>query len=120
LSYDSLLYQVFGKTFICRDIEVATQVASQYGTNCVTIDGDQVNKRGGITGGYIDRRSSRLAAKAALDDINAKLRKAGKDGEKVKETLRKTDHEISVLLTEMEKLEVFFHTPRLCLSPFLD
>ncbi|OMO91069.1 RecF/RecN/SMC [Corchorus capsularis] len=52
--------QVFGRTVICRDIDVATRVARTDGLDCITLEGDQVSKKGGMTGGYYDPRRSRL------------------------------------------------------------
>lgn len=47
--------QVFGKVMVCRDLETATRVARDSGhLNCVTIKGDQVSKKGTMTGGYLD------------------------------------------------------------------
>ncbi len=41
-----LLYcrYIFGRTLICRNLEVATQLARTTGLDCVTLDGDQVSK----------------------------------------------------------------------------
>ena len=33
---------VFGKTLICRNMDVATKFARQHGLDCITLDGDQV------------------------------------------------------------------------------
>ncbi len=33
---------IFGRTLICRNLEVATQLARTTGLDCVTLDGDQV------------------------------------------------------------------------------
>ncbi|XBJ21091.1 hypothetical protein VPH35_011804 [Triticum aestivum] len=52
--------QVFGRTVICRDLETATRVARSNSLDCITLDGDQVAKKGGMTGGFYDSRRSRL------------------------------------------------------------
>ncbi|KAK8641312.1 hypothetical protein V6N13_010725 [Hibiscus sabdariffa] len=52
--------QVFGRTVICRDIDVATRVARTDGLDCITLEGDQVSKKGGMTGGFYDYRRSKL------------------------------------------------------------
>lgn len=33
---------IFGRTLICRNLEVATKLAKTTGLDCVTLDGDQV------------------------------------------------------------------------------
>ena len=58
--------QVFGKTMVCKDLEVATEVSRSSDLNCVTMDGDQRDKKGTLTGGFIDSSRSRLAAMRAI------------------------------------------------------
>ena len=53
--------QVFGKTMLCKDLTVATQVMRQAHMDSVTISGDQVSKRGTFKGGYQD--ASRCVAR---------------------------------------------------------
>jgi len=84
---------VFGKTMVCRNIDVATQIARQHNFNTITMDGimlphchhganscvlngaapffvihtgDQVNKKGALTGGFIDHRRSKLEAQKEI------------------------------------------------------
>ena len=46
--------QVFGKVLVCKDLDVAGRAAHTSNLNCVTIKGDQVSKKGTITGGFRD------------------------------------------------------------------
>ncbi|KAD5960392.1 hypothetical protein E3N88_11864 [Mikania micrantha] len=59
-SYDQAFGQVFARTVICRDLDVATRVARTDGLDCITVEGDQVSKKGGMTGGFYDKRRSKL------------------------------------------------------------
>ncbi|KAK1354802.1 hypothetical protein POM88_048058 [Heracleum sosnowskyi] len=54
------LERVFARTVICRDLDVATKVARADGLDCITLEGDQVSKKGGMTGGFYDHRRSKL------------------------------------------------------------
>ncbi|KAI8573366.1 hypothetical protein RHMOL_Rhmol01G0271500 [Rhododendron molle] len=58
--YTPAFAQVFGRTVICRDLDVATRVARTDGLDCITLEGDQVSKKGGMTGGFYDYRRSKL------------------------------------------------------------
>lgn len=58
--YDKALRYLFGRTLICRNLEVATQLARTTGLDCVTLDGDQVSSKGSLTGGYFNKSRSRL------------------------------------------------------------
>jgi structural maintenance of chromosome 3 (chondroitin sulfate proteoglycan 6) len=54
--------QVFGKTLVCRNLDVAARVARETSLNCVTMEGDQVERRGTFRGGYYDASRSRIQA----------------------------------------------------------
>ncbi|KAJ3670865.1 hypothetical protein LUZ60_008291 [Juncus effusus] len=56
--YNPAFKQVFGRTVICRDLDTATKVAKTNGLDCITLEGDKVSKKGGMTGGYYDYRRS--------------------------------------------------------------
>ncbi|KAK1394510.1 Serine/threonine-protein kinase TOUSLED [Heracleum sosnowskyi] len=58
--YNPAFAQVFARTVICRDLDVATKVARADGLDCITLEGDQVSKKGGMTGGFYDHRRSKL------------------------------------------------------------
>lgn len=40
---DKAMRFIFGKTLICRNLEIATTISKQSMLDCITIDGDQVN-----------------------------------------------------------------------------
>lgn len=40
---DKAMRYIFGRTLICRNLEIATNISKQYNLDCITIDGDQVN-----------------------------------------------------------------------------
>ena len=67
LSFDEHLLpafkQVFGKTIICPRLDIAAAyVRSSQGLNAITLDGDQVDRRGALSGGFHDPSRSRLDA----------------------------------------------------------
>ncbi|KAL8144070.1 hypothetical protein V2J09_017102 [Rumex salicifolius] len=58
--YSKAFAQVFSRTVVCRDLDVAARVARNEGLDCITLEGDQVSKKGGMTGGFYDHRRSKL------------------------------------------------------------
>ena len=48
LDYDDqcekVLKYIFGRTLICRNLEIATKMSQEYHLDCVTLDGDQVRQ----------------------------------------------------------------------------
>jgi len=53
--------QIFGNTLICRDLETAGKFSCDFNLDAITLEGDSVNQRGAMRGGYQDKRNQRLA-----------------------------------------------------------
>eukprot|EP00958_Prasinococcus_capsulatus_P027003 scaffold5150_cov376-Prasinococcus_capsulatus_cf.AAC.13 len=103
--FEPAFHQVFGKTIICKDLDVATRVARESKFNCITLDGDQVNKRGALTGGYQDHRRSRIAAIASLQELGASQKDLEKELEMAKDKMMEVDQKVTLKSTDMSKLE---------------
>lgn len=56
--YKKAVQQVFAKTLVCQDLDVAKQVRDDGRFDAITMDGDRINKRNVLSGGYHD--TSRL------------------------------------------------------------
>ena len=46
--------QVFGRTMVCKDMEVALKVAHRDNLDGITMEGTQVSKKGVLKGGFYD------------------------------------------------------------------
>ncbi|CAI9105898.1 OLC1v1004922C1 [Oldenlandia corymbosa var. corymbosa] len=119
--------QVFARTVICRDLDVATRVARTDGLDCITLEGDQVSKKGGMTGGFYDYRRSRLKfmnqkinelvseqqkndAKLAhdeseLEQLRQDLANADKQKHSILKSLEKKEKLLSNVLTQVDQLK---------------
>jgi structural maintenance of chromosome 3 (chondroitin sulfate proteoglycan 6) len=77
LRYDRVLHkafsQVFGKSVVCPDLDEADRCARQHGLNAVTMTGDRVGRRGEITGGYRDKKKSRMGCIKSVKGIKNSL-----------------------------------------------
>ncbi|CAH1435900.1 unnamed protein product [Lactuca virosa] len=62
-NYEQAFSQVFARTVICRDLDVATRVARTDGLDCITVEGDQVSKKG-----WYDRKMN-----SKMSDQNFKI-----------------------------------------------
>ncbi|PIA60618.1 hypothetical protein AQUCO_00300251v1 [Aquilegia coerulea] len=103
--HSAAFQQVFGRTVVCRDLDVATKVARTNGLDCITLEGDQVSKKGGMTGGFYDHRSSKLKF---MDTIRQSMRsiKLKEDTlTDIRANLVEIDQEITKLVGEQQKLE---------------
>ncbi|CAN6816217.1 unnamed protein product [Brassica oleracea] len=103
--------QVFGRTVVCQDLNVATRVAKSDGLDCITLEGDQVSRKGGMTGGFYDHRRSKLR----LMNTIIQNMKSIDTKEKVLEDVRRQlqdilsiiyfDQQITQIVTEKQRLE---------------
>jgi len=101
--YTKAFEQVFGKTIICPDLNVASQYARSHGLSAITLPGDRADKKGALTGGFHDPRRSRLEAVKSVkhwqklyDDESAKA--AAKKAE-----IEKIDQQITHAVGELQK-----------------
>lgn len=104
-AYQLAFEQVFAKTIVCPTLEVAGAYVRSHQLTAITLDGDKVDKKGALTGGYHDVRRSRLdCVKAARtwrgkhDEDHAKLDEA-------RRTLRQLDQQITQLLGSEARLK---------------
>jgi structural maintenance of chromosome 3 (chondroitin sulfate proteoglycan 6) len=99
LSYDpahaKAFQQVFGKTCVCRDLTVAAAYVKSHGINTITLDGDKVDRKGALTGGYYDVRRSRLEAVKNVATWRSRVAAEETRSREVKAATLKLDQEIT-------------------------
>ncbi|KAK3408344.1 structural maintenance of chromosomes protein 3 [Eucalyptus grandis] len=104
-NYNPAFAQVFARTVICRDLDVATRVARNDGLDCITLEGDQVSKKGGMTGGFYDYRRSRLKFMNIIRQNTKSINMKEEELKNIKEELQKKDQEITELVSEQQKVD---------------
>eukprot|EP00250_Pteridium_aquilinum_P002812 c13037_g1_i1 orf=123-3737(+) len=97
--------QVFGRTVICRDLDVATNVARTAELDCITLEGDQVSKKGGMTGGFYDHRRSKLKLISIIREGTKAINFKYDELEKLKASLQDIDQKITAIVSEQQKLD---------------
>uniref|UniRef100_A0A5B7B119 Structural maintenance of chromosomes protein n=1 Tax=Davidia involucrata TaxID=16924 RepID=A0A5B7B119_DAVIN len=101
--YTPAFAQVFARTVICRDLDVATRVARTDGLDCITLEGDQVSKKGGMTGGFYDYRRSKLKFMNIIRQNTKSINLKEDELEKVRFKLQEIDQKITELVAEQQK-----------------
>ncbi|KAH7652123.1 Structural maintenance of chromosomes protein [Dioscorea alata] len=105
---DALAFQqVFGRTVICRDLDVATTVARGGGLDCITLEGDQVNKKGGMTGGYYDFRRSKLKYMKVIKQNGVYIETKSEELNDIGNKLKEIDQKITSLVSEQQKMDAY-------------
>lgn len=104
--FRKVVRQIFNRTLVTRTVNIATEMSRQHGVDCVTLDGDQVNKRGAMTGGYIDVSRSRIAAARYLRDAKQELEALAPDFAKLKDKAAQREAQLSRVAGEIESREL--------------
>ena len=103
--HERAFQQVFGKTIVCPNLQVAAQYARSHGVSAITVDGDRSDKKGALTGGFYDPRRSRLEAvkNVARWRRDHESHKARSD--EIRRELDRIDQEITRAVGEAQRVE---------------
>ncbi|KAK2969893.1 hypothetical protein RJ640_015461 [Escallonia rubra] len=113
-NYTPAFAQVFARTVVCRTLDVATRIARTHGLDCITLEGDQVSKKGGMTGGFYDYRRSKLKFMSIIRQNTKSINEKEDELEKVRYKLQDIlqpsvfscgfiDQQINELVAEQQK-----------------
>ncbi|KAL5530813.1 SMC3 [Sanghuangporus sanghuang] len=110
--HEKAFKQVFGKTCVCRDLFIAAAYVRSHNLNTITLDGDKVDRKGSLTGGYHDIRRSRIDAIRAVQTWREKYDTDKTALTEVKRGIVVIEQEVThlvgriqVLTTQREKLQ---------------
>ncbi|KAF7295090.1 Structural maintenance of chromosomes protein [Mycena indigotica] len=93
--HDKAFQQVFGKTCVCRDLHIAAEYVKTHSINTITLDGDRVDRKGALTGGYHDVKRSRIEAIKNVTTWRSKWEAEDTRSREVKASVLKMDQEIA-------------------------
>lgn len=94
--------QVFGKTCVCEDLSLAASYVRSHGLNTITLDGDKVDRRGALTGGYHDVKRSRIDAIKAVKTWRPKLEELTTRHQEVVDAISRLDQEITIIMGKLQ------------------
>lgn len=103
--FDKAMRYLFGKTLICRNMEVATKLARTSGLDCITLEGDQVSSRGSLTGGFFNASNSRLEMQKTRSETMEQIKQCEQELKNLRMELGKTETSINGIVSEMQKTE---------------
>ncbi|TGO54596.1 hypothetical protein BOTNAR_0263g00080 [Botryotinia narcissicola] len=101
--YEQAFEQVFGKTIVCPNLTIAAQYARSHGCNAITPDGDTTNRKGALTGGYLNPKESRLQAVRALTKWRDEYETLKVRQDEIRKEIEQKDQEITAAYTEEQK-----------------
>ncbi|CDH49768.1 chromosome segregation protein [Lichtheimia corymbifera JMRC:FSU:9682] len=97
--------QIFGNVAICPNLEVAASYSKSHNLSVVTLEGDRVDRRGALFGGYVDLQHSRLDAAKKLRTWQTKLTEETKRGQEIKQEIAKLDQQVTDILSKLQVVE---------------
>ena len=103
--FEKAFQQIFGKTIVCPDLTVASQYARSHGVNAITIDGDRSDRKGALSGGYHDKRQSRLAAVKKLTKAREEYQDLRERSQEIKRQVERKHQQVTRILGDLTKLE---------------
>jgi structural maintenance of chromosome 3 (chondroitin sulfate proteoglycan 6) len=103
--YEKAVQQVLANSIICPNLTVASQYARSHHLKAVTVFGDTVEKRGALTGGFHDPRSSRLEGSHNVMKLREELESSRARDSEIEREVRQLDQRITKAVGELQQLE---------------
>ncbi|KAG8990253.1 Structural maintenance of chromosomes protein 3 [Tulasnella sp. JGI-2019a] len=101
--HEKAFEQVFGKTCVCEDLSVGAAYTRSHNLSAVTVQGDKVDRKGALTGGYQSNKS-RLDAIKSVKSWSGKLEEDQRRLAEVKATILQLEQKITKVMGEMQVL----------------
>ena len=92
--FEAVFQQIFGKTWIVESLVLGSELCRQYDVNVITLEGDRADRKGTLTGGYVDTKTCRLSSASKSKCILEKLSGYESQLSLVKDNLNRTNQEI--------------------------
>ncbi|KAF2482745.1 structural maintenance of chromosome protein 3 [Neohortaea acidophila] len=103
--FDKAFQQVFGKTVVCPNLQVAAQYARSHGVSAITPDGDRSDKKGALTGGWHDVRNSRMDGMKRAEQARAAYEKDASRKAEIQAQLDALGQQVTKALSELQRFE---------------
>ncbi|KAJ7273514.1 structural maintenance of chromosome protein 3 [Mycena haematopus] len=104
--HEKAFQQVFGKTCVCRDLTIAAAYVKSHGINTITLDGDKVDRKGALTGGFHDVKRSRIDAVKSVTSWRTKWEAEDARSKEVKAAILRVEQEITQVAGRIQVLNL--------------
>lgn len=101
--FEAAFSQIFGKTIICESLAIAGSYSRSHGCDAVTLEGDKTSDKGALTGGYIDRKRSRLRAVQIMNKLAGEHEAAAARLSAIRKQIEQNDQETTSAQGELQK-----------------
>lgn len=108
IKYDSrfepAILQVFGRTLVCVNMEAGQQYSHSHNLNAITLQGDRIDNKGIVTGGFHDTRKSRMDSVKSLKAIKEELTEKESQATTIKSLIKQKDRQITEAIDKVNKI----------------
>lgn len=104
-TFEKAMQQVFGKTVVCPNLQVAAQYARSHSVSAITPEGDRSDKKGALTGGYHDQRNSRLDGMKRFMEASQELESVEERKSEIRDELAAIDQKVTKAFSTLQKIE---------------
>lgn len=103
--YEKAFQQVFGKTIVCPNLQVAAQYARTHAVGAITPEGDRADRKGALTGGFYDSRSSRLDGVSKVTQAREEYERHRSRKTEIQRELEQLDQQVTRAVSNLQKLD---------------
>lgn len=104
--FDAVFRAIFANSVFVRDIAAGQRVSKNDRFDCVTLEGDQISRRGPMTGGFSDAKKSKLGLARTLKTLNSDLESANIKLDKITQQLTTSASNVDRVRLEISSLEM--------------
>ena len=103
--FEKAVKHVFGQTIVVKDLGQGLKLAKKHKLNAITLDGDRADKRGVLTGGYLDQhKRTRLESLKNLNESRRQHKKILEELDFVRNELNDIDTKIDQVNGNIRKV----------------
>lgn len=104
--------QIFGKALVVNELQRGAELSRKFKLTCITLDGDRVDTKGVLSGGYRDYKTSRIDAmklqtkkRNELTKTEAEMNKVSQEISNINQEMTNLNNELQLNIRDLDKLE---------------
>lgn len=102
--FHGVVAEVFGRTAVATSLDVGARLFRDLRCDVVTLDGDQLSRKGGVTGGYVDQRNMKLRAYIKEKSVASELASERRRLDELCQDVARVEQSITEVLNTLETL----------------
>ena len=105
--YENIIKNQFGNIIICKNLDSANNISHKINNKyrIITLEGDQINIGGSLTGGSLYQNRTLITIKQELNNYNDRLKMINEEKDSIQELIKKKDIEVA---EKQEEVFTFF------------